>query len=197
VRPADGSGAEEVLVERAEVMQTSDWSRDGRHISFNVQSPNTRSDIWVLPLFGERKPFPLVATTFVDADGMFSPDGRWVVYDSSSSGISETYAIPFPGPGGKFQISSGGGDWPRWAPDGKQVMFENGGDFYIANVTYDSQSFQVTKTSKLFSANVVGTSNSYYYDIAPDNRVLVVASQAKPGSQRLAWISDWRKQLPK
>ncbi len=197
VKAADGSGAEEVLLQVAEGLQLSDWSRDGRYITFNRTSPGQRTDLWVLPTFGEKKPFPLVATTFGEADGMFSPDGKWIIYDSNASGTSEIYAMPFPGPGGKFQISSGGGDWPRWTRDGKHVIYTNADDFYIADVTYDNSTFQVTQSRKIFSLSAVASASNYFYDVAPDSRIVVVAAPAKSGTQRLAWISDWRKQLPK
>ncbi|HUQ50065.1 MAG TPA: protein kinase [Terriglobales bacterium] len=197
VRFADGSGSEEVLLQQKESAQASDWSRDGRYITFNTNGAGQGTDIWILPTFGDKKPFPFLATQFSEADGMFSPDGNWIIYDSPISGTSEIYAAPFPGPGGKFQISSGGGDWPRWTRDGKHVTYVNGDDYYMGDVSYDKIALQVTNVRKIFTMPSVGASSTYSYDIGPDNRVLLVSSETKAGTNRLAWISDWRKQLPK
>jgi eukaryotic-like serine/threonine-protein kinase len=196
-KAADGSGAESTLLERPEMVQPSDWSRDGKYISFNMTSPGHRSDLWILPMFGDRKPYAFIATEFGEADGMFSPDGKWLVYDSAISGLSEIYATPFPGGGAKFQISSGGGDWPRWTKDGKQVLYESGGYLYIADVRYDATSLQVTGTRKLFSAPFVSNASNYFYDVAADKRLLFIATQGKRVEQRLAYISDWKQQLNK
>jgi len=197
VRNADGSGSEETWLESAEPIQVSDWSRDGRYISYIVTVAGQATNLWVLPTAGERKPIQYQATPFSEADAMFSPDGRWLIYDSNSSGSTEIYAAPFPGPGGRFQVSSGGGDWPRWTRDGKHVLYSNGDDYYIADVTYDAVTFQVTQTRKLFTMASVGSGSSYSYDVAPDGRIIMVSSQMKASANRLAWISDWRKQLGK
>ena len=77
----------------------------------------------MLPLFGEHKPFPFVNTSFDEALGQFSPDGRWVAYHSNESGRHEVYVQPFPGPGGKWQISTSGGIEPRWRRDGKELFY--------------------------------------------------------------------------
>lgn len=197
VRAADGSGSEEVLLQRPEGVQTSDWSRDGKYISFNVNSSGQSNDLWILPTTGDKKPFPFLVTQFSEADAMFSPDGNWLLYDSNSSGTTEIYAMPFPGPGGKFQISVNGGDWPRWTRDGKHVIYLNGDDYYISDVTYDKASLQVTGSRKLFTMPSVGVNSSYAYDVGPDGRFVIISSEMKVGFNRLAWISDWRKLLPK
>ena len=82
-----------------------------------------RSDLWVLPLFGDRKPFPFVATSVNKGNGQFSPDGRWVAYQSNESGRYEVYVQPFPGPGGKWQVSTDGGIAPRWRRDSKELFY--------------------------------------------------------------------------
>src|SRR3989449_11056669 len=95
--------------------------------------PKTGNDLWVLPLFGDRKPFPFLQTQFGEYPARFSPDGRWIAYVSNESGRNEVYVAPFQGPGGsstadgpgtpggKWQVSAAGGDWPRWRRDGKEI----------------------------------------------------------------------------
>src|SRR5262249_26105695 len=81
----------------------------------------TAMDLWVLPLSGDKKPLPFLKTPFEEYDGQFSPDGKWIAYASNESGQFEIYVQPFPGPGGKFQISSNGGDQPRGNRNGKEI----------------------------------------------------------------------------
>jgi hypothetical protein len=80
-------------------------------------------DLWALPLAGERKPFPIVQTQFDERQGQFSPDGRWMAYVSNETGSDEIYIRPFPGPGGKWQVSTIGGTDPRWRRDGQELFY--------------------------------------------------------------------------
>ena len=72
---------------------------------------------------GNRKPFPVIQTDFDERDGQFSPDGKWIAYESNESGRFEIYVQPFPGPGGKWQMSTNGGAQVRWRPDGKELFY--------------------------------------------------------------------------
>ncbi len=80
-------------------------------------------DLWALPLDGDRKSFPVVQTKFNERDGQFSPDGKWIAYQSDESGRWEVYVQPFVGPGGKLQISTNGGAQVRWRRDGKELFY--------------------------------------------------------------------------
>src|SRR5262249_54344522 len=122
-KPASGAGNEELILETAESKYPQDWSRDGHFILYLNLDPKTNQDLWALPLTGERKPFPVVQTNFVERDGQFSPDGRWVAYTSTESGQSQVYVQPFPTASGKWQISVDGGSQPRWRSDGKEIFY--------------------------------------------------------------------------
>ena len=80
-------------------------------------------DIWILPFSGDRKPFPFIHTPFNEFYGAFSADGHWLAFESNESGRFEVYIAPFPEPGGKWQVSSGGGYEPRWRSDGKGLYY--------------------------------------------------------------------------
>jgi serine/threonine protein kinase len=121
-KPATGAGAEELLLDTPEVKAASDWSADGRTLLFRSSSTATGYDIWALPL-DTRKPFPVVQTPFAERDATFSQDGKWIAYQSDESGRFEIYVQPFPGPGGKFQISTTGGAQVRWRQDGKEIYY--------------------------------------------------------------------------
>src|SRR5262245_13062024 len=88
-----------------------------------MQDSKNQSDLWALPLDGDRTPIPVVQSTFDDVHGQFSPDGRWIAYSSNESGRYEIYVRPFSGSGGRWQISSAGGIYPRWRRDGKELFF--------------------------------------------------------------------------
>ncbi|HEX4537467.1 MAG TPA: hypothetical protein VH140_11000 [Candidatus Acidoferrum sp.] len=122
-KPSDGSGAEETLLTLGPEISAAlvvDWSPDGRYLSYDAYNLNEgRRALWILPLFGDRKSFqcaPSVAGN--QFDGNFSPDGHWLAYFSDETGQPEVYIVPFPGPGGKYQISQKGGWLVRWDKKG-------------------------------------------------------------------------------
>ncbi len=123
VKPATGARAESLLAAGEIEIEPSDWSRDGRYIAAVALGPATRWDIWIVPLEGGGKPYPFLSTPFVENMPRFSPDGRWIAYSSVESGRREIYIQPFPGPGGKWQVSSQGGQDPQWRSDGKELFF--------------------------------------------------------------------------
>jgi len=117
----NGTGADESLLDGPGnfTIAPSSWSADGRFILYMTQG----SDVWVLPLFGDRKPFPLIQTPFTETSAVFSPDGRWVAYASDEGGEPNVYLRPFPGTGGKLQVSNDGGNYPVWRADGKELFY--------------------------------------------------------------------------
>jgi Tol biopolymer transport system component len=122
-KQASGTSADELLLSTNLGKLPSDASRDGRFLMYSEVNPKTKYDLWVLPLAGDKKPVPYLVTPFNDADGHFSPDGKWVAYMSDENGKPEVYIQSFPASGGKAQISNGGGSWPRWRGDGKELFY--------------------------------------------------------------------------
>jgi Tol biopolymer transport system component len=103
--------------------QVTDWSRDGRFLLYRSNDPKMGWDIWALPLEGDRQPFPVVRTKFEERDGQFSPDGKWIAYQSDETSRFEIYVQPFPGPGEEKRISINGGAQVRWRSDGKELFY--------------------------------------------------------------------------
>jgi eukaryotic-like serine/threonine-protein kinase len=106
----------------------SDWSRDGRFLALTDLFTKTKSDLWIFPLEGDRKPFPFLATESNEGGGKFSSDGRWIAYESDETGRTEIYvrrfsAVPAKESDGKWQISSGGGSQVQWRRDGKELFY--------------------------------------------------------------------------
>jgi hypothetical protein len=130
----------------------SDWSRDGRFLLFDDLSKGV--DFWVLPLEGDRKPYPFLETPFVEVNAHFSPDSRWIAYQLFESGPSEIYVRDFsggPAPSkGKWQISSSGGAGPRWRADGRELFYRNGGKLFAVPVFPSTTEFRTGPPKLLF-----------------------------------------------
>jgi eukaryotic-like serine/threonine-protein kinase len=105
VKPVGGGSNEQLLLGGDGNKEPDRWSADGRYIVFDYFSKKTQAyDIWALPVFGDRKPFPVVQSPGTDYYGTFSPDGKWVAYVSDESGRGEIYVMPFPGPEGNGRV---------------------------------------------------------------------------------------------
>jgi Tol biopolymer transport system component len=128
-KPASGTGNAELLHEATLLMQSTDWSRDGRLVIFSALDPTIgRPDIWVLPLFGDRKPYRFLQSSpspnvSFNVNGKLSPDGRWLAYQSNETGSFEIYVQSFAGKEGRWLVSVRGGTRPVWNRDGKQLFY--------------------------------------------------------------------------
>ena len=122
-KAASGAGDEQPLLVTGELKSPLAWSPDGQVLLYAVQHPKTGMDLWALPLAGDRKPFPVVQTPFDELSGQFSPDGRWVSYQSNESGQCRFTSDRFRGSGGPWQVSTEGGSQPRWRPDGRELFY--------------------------------------------------------------------------
>jgi len=118
----DLNGREETIFSGPDARPT-DWSRDGRFLIYSARSPMTRSDVWMLPVTGDKKPVQLDPTPGNQSQGVLSPDVRWLAYISDESGRDEVYVRAFPPADGRWQISTGGGTRPRWRDDGRELLF--------------------------------------------------------------------------
>ncbi len=129
-KPVDGSGSAERLTATSGKWQNAtSVSPDGRHLAYIQQQADTHLDIWVLPLQGDGEPQRIVGTPFSGVGGVFSPNGGWLAYVSDESGRDEVYVRPFPGPGRRWPISTGGGQEPLWSPDGRELFYRVGRKF--------------------------------------------------------------------
>jgi Tol biopolymer transport system component len=141
------AGLEEVL--DGEAQYPSDWSRDGRYIVEVRENPKTKTDIWGLPLLGDRKPFAFLDDVFWEGFAKLSPNGRWLAYPSNPTKRFEIYVQPFPAPGGqRWQVSTDGGDFPTWSRDGKKLFFVDGNRTMMASdVKTDGVNFRSARRS--------------------------------------------------
>src|SRR5262249_34982768 len=121
-RDSTGAGNAELLLRSDVDKWPDDCSHDGRYVVFENQDLKNGYDLWVLPTFGDRKPFPILQTEFNETHSQISPDGKWIAYTSDETGRAEVFVRSFPvTTAGKWQISTGGGDSPQWRRDGKEL----------------------------------------------------------------------------
>jgi Tol biopolymer transport system component len=156
------------------------------------------SDVWVLPLFGDRKPFPFLQTSFGETFPQFSADGRWIAYGSNESGRFEVYVAPFPGPGGKWMVSTAGGTQPRWMQDGTEIFYLAPDDkLMTAAVNGRGSAFEVAAVRPMFQARA-RLGQRYSYAVSPDGqRFLVNTLAEQPGAAPITLVVNWPAALKK
>ena len=155
-----GNAPEERLLESRFQCDASSWSPDGKFLLFTMIDPQTRRDIWLLPMFGDRKPQPLLQTKFNEQAAKVSPDGRWLAYQSDESGSNEVYVTQFPQPARSWQLSRGGGTTPNWRGDGQELFFVSGGKLMAVSVSEGAE-FQASTPQPLFEIEASGYTPSY------------------------------------
>jgi Tol biopolymer transport system component len=198
---ADGSGTAERLTSLASAnSEPSSWSPDGRFLFFVDADPNTRTDLWILSMEGERQAQPFLQIPRHQGGGVFSPDGRWIAYDSNESGRMEVYVQPFPGPGGKWQVSTEGGLQAVWARSGREIFFRNA-DRMMAVQVETKPSLKLSKPEILFEGHyerATGWNGYANYDVTPDGqRFLMIRSEDEPAPTRIHVVLDWAEELKK
>jgi len=122
-KPAGGNGQEELLLHSGLNGYPDDWSPDGKLLVYEQTGQKTANDLWLLPLSGDRKPLPYLQTPFEEGAARFSPDGRWIAYQSNESGQFQVYVQTVPLSGAKYQISTSGGIAPYWRKDGRELFY--------------------------------------------------------------------------
>ncbi|UCF36313.1 MAG: serine/threonine-protein kinase [Acidobacteriota bacterium] len=146
---SDGAGKAERLTEDGSTVIPYGISPDGKFLAYHVNSGG-RTSIWLLDLEEKGSPTQLSESSFDEYDAVFSPDGRWIAYESRESGRTEIYIRPFPGPGGKWQVSTIGGQMPRFSKDGR-TLYYCGLDYKVwqVSVQIDGDSLKVGNPEQL------------------------------------------------
>jgi Tol biopolymer transport system component len=195
---ADGSGGPERLTPGESYQWPGSWSPDGQAFAFSKTDPTTGSDIWVLNFNGEHKPQPFLQTPANESGALFSPDGRWLAYESDETGRWEIYVRPFPGPGGKWQISTEGGVEPVWARNGRELFYRNG-DKMMAVGVETKPTFAAAKPKLLFERHYEPSPQSFLanYDISPDGQrfLMIKASEREQASTQINVVQNWFEEL--
>jgi Tol biopolymer transport system component len=197
-KPAIGAGAEKVLLKTSTSKNPTSWSRDGRFVLYfiAIAEPSPNTDIWALPMQGDRKPFPVAETSFDERDGQFSPDGKWIAFQSNESGRLEVFIQPFPGPGTRMQISSNGGGMARWRDDGGELFYIGLDDQFMAvPLRLGSDTIEAGTPTPLFRTHVGGAqqSNSLaQYVVSRDGQRFLMNTLAEEEASPITVILNWK-----
>ena len=179
---ADGGGEVMKLTEGKNAKFPMSWRADGKVLAFTQLNPHTRWDIMTLGLQGDEEsgwkteePKVFLNGAYDELDPTFSPDGRWLAYYSNESGTFEVYVRPFPGPGGKWQISSNGGMTPRWSSNGKELFFHTlDNKLMVAEYTASSDSFTAGGPQQWSPSQFTARGPNRNFDVHPDGKRIVV-----------------------
>ena len=195
---ADGSGEAEMLVGTPPQELVTDWSPDGQSILYYKVTPNGSTDLWYLRRgSGDRfEPAPFFTTPFWESEGQFSPNGRFVAYTSDESGRREVYVRPFPEGEVHWQVSSEGGNQPRWSGDGGELFYVQR-DTLVAVRVNSNATFSAGLPRKLFASQFLKSRQYAQYDVSLDGQRFVVAERLGEHTQRHIrviqnWISAFR-----
>jgi eukaryotic-like serine/threonine-protein kinase len=194
---ADGSGEEERL-STGDTMQTpNSWSPNGQVLAFMSPGPMTGQDVWMLRM-SDHKAQPFVETGVVTGAPEFSPDGHWLVYVSDESGRREVYVQSYPGPGGKWQISTGGGTEPVWNRNGRELFYRSGDKMMAVDIS-TQPAFAGGKPRMLFEGSYEPSPVTFpNYDVSPDGQrflMLKPIEQAQAAPTQINIVLNWTEEL--
>ncbi|MBI4470913.1 MAG: PD40 domain-containing protein [Acidobacteria bacterium] len=206
-KASSGTGSEERLLESQSYEVPFSWSPDGRFLLYRPFDPKTSWDLWILPMSNDSgmnsppgEPFPFVRTGFHEMGGEFSPDGRWIAFQSDESGRQEMYVAPFPGPGGKRRISTAGGQWPKWRGDGREIFYLAADDkLMAAEVRLKGATLEVGAVRALFITRPFDSGyTGYPYDVTRDGERFLVNTAVETGaSSPITLVINWMADLKK
>jgi eukaryotic-like serine/threonine-protein kinase len=198
-KPADGSGAEELLLTDEAITLASDWSPDGKDLLYSRGPSGSEWEIWALPLEGERKPWMVVPRTANSSSnqGSLSPDGRWLAYASNESGPSQVYVVAFRGGQGKWQVSTTVGIAPQWSRDGKELYYFN----TITRTVFGVPVKESNGALQFGAAQALATNPASFgnavYDVSPDSKKILLDIVSQQVSQSVTVVTNFTAGLKK
>jgi serine/threonine protein kinase/Tol biopolymer transport system component len=195
-------GDETELLKSDHLVDVTDWSRDGRYLMYMQDDAKTKSDLWILPMSPNigRQPVPFARGDADERNGAFSPDGKWVAYDSDESGTPEIYVQKFSesvtSREGKWQVSKGGGVYPQWRLDGKELFYLSGDATALMAVPIFSGSrFEAGVPRSLFQGRMQ-TGNTLTFAVSADGqRFLLPLPVAQGGTRPARVVFNWQSAL--
>jgi Tol biopolymer transport system component len=198
IRAANGSGIPVTLSDEL-VGRVNDWSPDGHTILIGQQNSSTGQDVLSLPVSDKPQPLtPVLNSQFDEVSPRLSPDGRWLTYISNESGRSEVYVVPFPGPGGRRQISVNGAtpvlEAITWSRDGKQLYFRDSvGALMAVDIQAQGSEFRFGLPKQFFAA----PGGAWPLDTAPDGRILAMIQADQQVILPLTLVLNWDAEMKK
>ncbi len=198
MKPYDGSGEEVELYKGDNRLYIDQWTRDGANLIIDNLNLNANSDLVILPLKGDKKPWKYLETKLDEYEANVSPDGKWLSYLTNESGSYQVYVRSFPGKEGKWQISTDVAEEPRWSPDGKTIYYRKNSQIISVPIS----------TSTMFSAGIpkllfngfpaVNVDSGISYDITSDGKYFITTSPVT-GSifKNISVVLNWTEEIKK
>ena len=199
-KAATGAGVAEAISDMKgmnRATRPSDWSRDGRYLSY-LSLTTSSLDLFALAMEGERKPIVVAQTDFLEANGVFSPDGAWIAYHSNESGRREVYVRPFPEDEGRWQVSRDGGRSPIWSADGKEIFYHFGNKLMAAPVQTATVraggTFEPGVPEILFEVD--GQLPRMRFDVSADGqRFIILVPTEEQANLPITIVTNWQQAL--
>jgi len=194
--PSNGSGAPESLLVQPGVWKASSFEPDGRGlVYYGSSSPSTNNEIWRASVDRGSAPRQLLASGFNNIQPSLSPDGRWIAYASNESGRTEVYVRPYPGPGGRWQVSLDGGTEPLWSPTGGEIFYR-ADDRMMAATVRSQGGFEVGDRLQLFTGAFTGFSfGGRNYDVTRDGQTFLTLQPIVGSAQAVVVTLNWFEEL--
>lgn len=193
---ANASTQAALLLATDETKSATDWSRDGSVLLFRSIGPETNWDIWALPMSGDRKPFAVVRTKFEERDAAFSPDGKWIAYQSDESSQFEIYVQQYPSGGERSRISTHGGVQPRWRRDGRELFYLSldGRLVAVPIAVSSSGAPQISSPIPLFAAAVGSLRDIalHHYIVSSDGQRFLLDTLVEETPSPIVLILNWK-----
>lgn len=202
-KDSGGIGQEERLTDGPNPKIPTDWSRDGRYILYEERDPKSNFDVGALPVQTGRgedsRPIPVLRTSFSESHAQFSPDGKWIAYQSDELGnVPGIYLQPFPPSGGKWQVSPGAGQQPRWRADSKEIYYHYNGSMWAVGIRISAGRVEIDPPHALF-AHLFINGPEYIYDVARDGQRFLEfqppAADNDQSANALTVVSNWQAAL--
>ena len=209
-KSSNGAGEETLLLSSDQFNALSSWSADGRFLLYHSVSTQGDRDLWALPMTGDPVPFNVLQTPFIERWPTFSPDGRWVAYQSDASSRIEIYVRAFVAPvdtdsgaatsmSGVWQISTAGGINATWSPDGQELYYlDPAGNMMAASFTVTGDTVEVGNPEVLFPTRIFGGGTDAtvrQYDVAPDGRFLINTLIGEGSTAPITLIQNWNPEV--
>jgi Tol biopolymer transport system component len=196
------TGVEEELLPSGPLQFVQDLSPDGKTVVFQQRTERGDSDLFALPLTGERKPSPILRSPFDEWDAAFSPDGRLLAFVSNASGRPELYLTPFPGAGARLRVSTGGlraipsrpGSLRSvvWSRDGREIFYVSADRELVAVPVRNRGTLEVGTPVTLFAVKGHAWIS---FDVSADGRFLAVVPEVVATEQPLTVVLNWPAEL--
>jgi len=197
VKAADSSGDVQAVVTSDKPQFATAFlaaSPDGKYLAYVYLDPVSKLDIYTVPLTGDRKPLPFLHSAANESAPTFSPDGKWLAYESDQNGKSEVYVTAFPAGGAQYQVSTTGGERPVWRHDGKEIFYRAKLTMMAVEVDKKGNALEFGAPKPLFELAVRNLAGRFY-DVSPDGRFLTNTSLPTTQSQNFELLVNWPAKL--